>query len=76
MTLREGMTVLEECFMTGNLRSLDLVEVNCNLAPYEEGTKTLEAAKALILSAMGYYRGGRAPLEQYISKVQGKLPEW
>jgi arginase family enzyme len=70
------MTILEECFRTGNLHSMDLVEVNTNLAPYEDGTKTLEAAKALILSAMGYYRGGRPPLEQYLSRVKGKLPEW
>ena len=63
LSLREGQTLLEDCYETGCLRALDLVEVNPALAfNHAEKAKTLEAAKRLILAATGYYRGGMAPI--------------
>ena len=44
-----------------------------HLSHYEDGTKTLMAAKNIILAAMGYYRGGRPPLPQYLKKLEGKV---
>ncbi|XP_059096458.1 arginase-1-like [Tigriopus californicus] len=74
LSLREGMTILEDCFETGTMRALDLVEVNVHLGNYEEGTRTLDAAKSLILAAMGNYRGGRTPLPAILKDLEHKLP--
>jgi arginase len=57
LTLREGLTLLEEVHATGRLRGLDIVEVNPKLARTEADlTKTIEAAKRLILAAFGFER--------------------
>lgn len=62
LTLREGMTLLEDCFDTGCLAAMDLVEVNTKLGTQQDAEKTLEAARLLILAAMGNYcLGKRAP---------------
>jgi len=48
---------LEEVHATGRLRGLDIVEVNPKLARTEADlTKTIEAAKRLILAAFGFER--------------------
>ena len=62
MTLREALTLVEDIYDTGCLRALDLVEVNPDLADEDGATKTLEAAKRILLSGLGYYRGGRVPI--------------
>jgi arginase len=57
LTLREGLTLLEEVHASGCLRGLDLVEVNPSLAKNDlELNQTIEAAKRLILAATGYER--------------------
>jgi len=62
LTLREAMTLVEDIYDTGCLRAMDLVEVNPDLADEAGAAKTLEAAKRILLSGLGYHRGGRAPL--------------
>ena len=62
MTLREALTLVEDIYETGCLRALDLVEVNPDLADEAGAAKTLEAAQRILLSCLGHYRGGRAPL--------------
>ena len=62
MTLREAMTLVEDIYETGCLRALDLVEVNPDLADEAGAAKTIEAAKRILLSSLGHYRGGRVPL--------------
>ena len=57
MTLREGLSLLEEVNASGCLRGLDLVEVNPSLArDPQELHQTIEAAKRLILAAVGFQR--------------------
>lgn len=51
------MTLLEDCHSSGNLRALDIVEVNPDLGDVKEAATTVSAAKHLILSALGYKRG-------------------
>ena len=64
LSLREGMTILEECYKTGCMSSLDLVEVNVDLVTEEfRRHKTLDAAKRLIMAAFGNDRGGNMPLQ-------------
>lgn len=71
LTLREAMTLMEDCFVHGNLHAIDIAEVNTHLRDYSDGTKTLRAAKCVIMSALGYYRGGRAPLSLSKPKARG-----
>ena len=61
MTLREGLSLLEVVNESGCLRGMDLVEVNPSLARDElELSKTIEAAKRLILAAVGFQRKNSA----------------
>ena len=54
MTLREAMTLLEDCHATGLVSAVDLVEVNTDLAAdKKDADLTLEAAQHVILAAMG-----------------------
>ena len=57
--LRECLTLVEDIYETGCLRALDLVEVNPDLSDEIGATKTLDAARRLLLAALGHYRGGR-----------------
>ena len=63
LTLREGLSLVEDIYDTGCLRALDLVEVNTDLADEAGAAKTLEAARRLILACLGNYRGGRVMLQ-------------
>ena len=59
MTLREAMTLLEDCHATGLVRAVDLVEVNTDLAEAAgDADLTLSAAKHVILASMGCQRSG------------------
>ena len=54
LTLREAMTLLEDCHATGLVRAVDLVEVNTDLAASKKDADlTLDAAQHVILAAMG-----------------------
>ena len=53
---------MEEIYATGCMRALDLVEVNPDLAEEDGVARTLDAAERLLLSALGYYRGGRVEI--------------
>jgi len=65
LTLREGVSVLEECYRSGCLTALDLVEVNLDLVSEEfRRKKTLDAAHRLIMAAFGNNRGGNQPWPQ------------
>jgi len=62
LSLREGMSVLEECYKSGCLTALDIVEVNLDLVAEEFRRKqTLNAAHRLIMAAFGNDRGGNLP---------------
>ena len=65
LTLREGLSLVEDIYDTGCLRALDLVEVNTDLADEAGAAKTLEAARRLILACLGNYRGGRVMLQNW-----------
>ena len=68
LTLREGMSVMEECFNTGCMASFDLVEVNADLVSEEfRREQTLDAAYRVIMAGLGNKRGGNLPL---VSKFQ------
>ena len=58
MTLREGITLLEEVHEAGNMVSMDLVEVNPLLGSTLDNKRTLGVVKQLLINAFGYYRGG------------------
>ena len=52
---------MEECFFTGCLEGLDLVEVNTELARNDsEASKSVDAAKRIILAAFGKTRIGKS----------------
>ena len=54
LTLREAMTLLEDCHATGLVRAVDLVEVNTDLAASKKDADlTLDATHHVILAAMG-----------------------
>lgn len=53
MTYREAHYVAEACFETGQLASLDMVEVNPKLAPGVGADITVEMALGIVTSAMG-----------------------
>lgn len=53
LSFRESHLICEEIHDTGLLSSMDLVEVNPNLAPGEKADATADMGKSLILSAMG-----------------------
>ena len=58
LTLREGITLLEEVHEAGNMVSMDLVEVNPLLGSASDNQRTLGVVKQLLINAFGYYRGG------------------
>jgi len=59
LTIREAAVLMEECFFTGCLEGLDVVEVNTELARNEgEASKTVDAAKRIVLAAFGKTRVG------------------
>mmetsp|Transcript_15197 Transcript_15197/g.26853 ORF Transcript_15197/g.26853 Transcript_15197/m.26853 type:complete len:390 (-) Transcript_15197:2542-3711(-) len=53
LTFREAHFAAEACGETGNLASMDLVEVNPSLADPQEADETAQLGMALIASAMG-----------------------
>ncbi|XP_037072894.1 arginase-1-like isoform X2 [Pollicipes pollicipes] len=61
LSLREGQMVMEEVCKWGTLRSMDLVEVNPQLGSSQQALYTADAARHLLLSTFGRYRGGNAP---------------
>ena len=61
VTLREAATLMEECFFTGCLEGLDVVEVNTELARNDtEANRSVDAAKRIILAAFGKTRVGKS----------------
>ena len=61
LTIREAAVLMEECFFTGCLEGLDIVEVNTELALNDtEASKSVEAAKRIVLSAFGKTRIGNS----------------
>jgi len=54
LTLREGISLLEEVYSAGNMVSMDLVEVNPRLGNELQVQRTTNAAKQLIINAFGY----------------------
>lgn len=58
LTLREGMTLLEEVREKANIVSMDLVEVNPALGSDEAAKRTATLTKHLFGSVFGYCRGG------------------
>ena len=61
LTIREASVLMEECFFTGCLEGLDIVEVNTELAQNDvEASRSVEAAKRIVLSAFGKTRIGNS----------------
>ncbi|RXG62177.1 Arginase-2, mitochondrial [Armadillidium vulgare] len=57
LSLREGLSIVEEARNTGRLRGFDLVEVNPTIGTVNDSSLTAEAAKAIILGATAGFRG-------------------
>ena len=66
---------MEACYATGNLRALDLVEVNTNMGNFQDAQKTLDAARHLLLSALGFDRGGMPKLPEETRADEDILPK-
>lgn len=56
LLLREGIAIMEVIHQTGRMNALDLVEVNPKLGNERDVSKTVEAAKQIILAAFGHER--------------------
>lgn len=61
MSLREGILLVEEVFLTGRLNAMDLVEVNPKIGDALDVAKTVNAAIQIIKSACGFDRRGKMP---------------
>lgn len=64
LTLREGMEIMETVHQTNRMKALDIVEINPSLGTLADVTKTIEAAKHIILSAFGYNRSGSGNIRE------------
>jgi arginase len=53
LTFREGAFICEELYASGNLTSMELVEVDPERHPDVDATKTINTALTLIAGAMG-----------------------
>lgn len=67
MSLREGILLVEQVFLTGRLNAMDLVEVNPGIGDGEDVARTVNAANQLIKAACGFDRLGKLPAKD-ISK--------
>lgn len=61
MSLREGILLVEEVFLTGRLNAVDLVEVNPQIGDSEDVNRTVNAANQIIKAACGFDRLGKLP---------------
>lgn len=61
MSLREGILLVEEVFLTGRLNAIDLVEVNPKIGDDADVAKTVNAAIQIIKAACGFDRRGKLP---------------
>lgn len=61
MSLREGVLLVEQVYLTGRLNAMDLVEVNPSIGTADDVAKTVNAANQIIKSACGFDRLGKIP---------------
>lgn len=61
MSLREGILLVEEVFLTGRLNAMDLVEVNPSIGDAVDVARTVNAAMQIIKAACGFDRLGKLP---------------
>lgn len=62
LTLREGLIIAEEVSNSGQLRALDLVEVNLRLGSRQDAENTLECSLKVVDAFFGSQRRGNLPL--------------
>ncbi|KAL3205346.1 hypothetical protein MRX96_011242 [Rhipicephalus microplus] len=63
LSLREALVIAEEVSKSGQLRVLDLAEVNPELGSEQDARNTIDCGVRLIDSFFGSQRGGNLPLE-------------
>ncbi|XP_040070305.1 arginase-1 [Ixodes scapularis] len=63
LTMREAFVIAEEVHQSGQLRVLDLTEVNPRLGTVEEVTRTVGCGVDVISAFFGNQRNGNLPLE-------------
>lgn len=63
LTMREGISIVENIFDTGRLTALDVVEINPEIGTEAEVKRTTDSAIALFKAACGTNRSGNLPLE-------------
>lgn len=68
MSLREGILLVEEVFLTGRLNAIDLVEVNPGIGDAEDVARTVNAANQIIKAACGFDRLGKLPSMMDVSE--------
>lgn len=61
MSLREGILLVEEVFLTGRLNAIDLVEVNPGIGDASDVARTVNAALQIIKAGCGFDRRGKLP---------------
>lgn len=61
MSLREGILLVEEVFLTGRLNAIDLVEVNPGIGNESDVARTVNAALQIIKAGCGFDRNGKLP---------------
>ena len=54
---------MEECFLTGRLEAVDLVEINPKIGSESDVKKTVEAAIEVLKAAVGNNRSGNVSSE-------------
>ncbi|CAL4106302.1 unnamed protein product, partial [Meganyctiphanes norvegica] len=57
LTLREGQQIVDAARMSGNLRAIDMVEVNPTLGSVTSAEHTADAAKYILITAINGFRG-------------------
>lgn len=68
LSLREGITIIEEVFNSGRLRGLDIVEICPNIGTKHDVKRTIDSAIQLVKAACGSKRSGNLPLNNHIPK--------
>lgn len=61
LTLREGLSIVEEAVRTGRLAAVDIVEYNPSIGDERDSRRTAEAAIAVCRAASGHSRAGTLP---------------
>lgn len=63
LTIREGITIIEDIFEMGRFKCIDICEVNPEIGSLTDTKKTVDSAIYLLKAACGTHRRGNFPVQ-------------